>query len=418
MYCFRLSPGETKAVPAGMLLQTDENFEFKYGNKYLERQNAIPVDMFNLPLQAKKFILDEGNLGAIRDSAPDFWGRLVFDKLSSIQYPGEIDYLLATNTVRISNLDFRKFSTDPEPAFDVPEYANLPEIIKVAEMIDTGETLNEKQKKVAILLRIGSSLGGARPKCVVNLDGELWLAKFPAKDDKYNNAKIEAATMTLASYAGVKIPKIKVENIAGKDVFFIKRFDRIGLNIRTPYVSALTMLKISEYDHAKFSYLNLTEKIRQYGNRSDLKQLFRRIAINIIVRNTDDHPRNHGFLLKNGEWRLTPAFDITPTALTKGISNIPRLAMTLGDMGKEGNLENLLSHSNEFNLTPKEGKEIFNQCVATINNSWRKVFHDFSVSSDDTTKFYDTFTNFKLNGDDNGEKEQSHSGPALSSTSP
>ena len=263
-------------------------------------------------------------------------------------------------------------------------------------------------------MRFGSSLGGARPKCVVNIGGELWLAKFPARNDFYSNAKMEAAAMTLAAKAGVAVPEIRLENIAGRDVFLIRRFDRVGLGSRMPYMSALTMLGISEYDHSAFSYPDLAIKIRQYGKSSDLEQLFRRIAVNIIIRNTDDHPRNHGFLFMDGQWELAPAFDITPTTSTKGLSSIPRLAMSPGNMGKEGSLENLLSCIGEFGLSGEEGKKIFSQCVDAIRSNWRKEFERFSVSEQDAAKFHDTFFAYETeNGDINVEKEQSHDWPSL-----
>lgn len=152
-------PGQAKAVPAGLLLDTGEGFRFQYGKRYLERKDAMPVDMLNLPLQTGDFFLEEGSLGAIRDAAPDYWGRLVFAKLSSISDPGEIDYLLAPNAVRIGNLDCRHVPNAPEPAADVPEIADLPEIIQVAERVDEGLGLNDQQRKIAMLLRAGSSLG-------------------------------------------------------------------------------------------------------------------------------------------------------------------------------------------------------------------------------------------------------------------
>lgn len=218
--------------------------------------------------------------------------------------------------------------------------------------------------------------------------------------------------MCLAARAGVNIPDIRLRNITGKDVFFIKRFDRVGFNVRMPYISALTMLGISEYDHAGFSYPNLAGKVRQHGRASDLEQLFRRIAVNIIVRNTDDHPRNHGFLLKDRQWTLTPAFDITPTASTKGISSIPRLAMSLGRMGNEGSLDNLLSQTGEFGLNMDEGREIFNQCAYAISTGWREIFDQFNVSDEDAAKFNDTFSVYMQDGDKNGKKKQSYRWPA------
>lgn len=391
------------AVPAGTLDFQDGKYIFQYGKQYLKRKNALPVDPLKLPLRKGQILLEEDNLGLIRDSAPDYWGRLVFQKLSSIFDPGEIDYLLAPNAVRIGNLDFRKSAEEPEPLLSVPEFAELPEILEVAEAIEKDKKLDKNQEKVAVLLRFGSSLGGARPKCTVRIGDELWLTKFPAKGDKHSNARIEAATMRLAQQAGVSIPDLKVESIAGRDVLLIRRFDRTGIFDRHPYMSALSMLGITERDFNQFSYPNLAGKIRQYGHTADLLELFKRISVNIIVRNTDDHPRNHGFLFDGHNWRLTPAFDITPTASTPGVTSIAHLAMSPGLLGKEATFSNLSTRIGEFGLKEEEGKAIFDKIAETITKNWQKVFSEFGVSHEDVRLFANTFSLFK---DEDVQKEQ------------
>lgn len=395
------------AIPAGVLeATTDCRYVFRYGKKYLHQPSAEPVDYINLPLVSEPLFLTEDNLGAIRDAAPDYWGRLVFQKVANIPEPSEIDYLLAPNAVRIGNLDFRQSPLTPEPAFDLPEYADLPDIMSVAEAIESGTQLNEQQRKTALLLKIGSSLGGARPKCAVEIDEQLWLAKFPSKDDKFSNAKIEAATMFLAAQAGITVPEIFVKDISGRDVFFIKRFDRATLDVRKPYMSSLSMMGISEYDHRNFSYLALANRMKTLGSTGDLTELFRRIVCNIVVRNTDDHPRNHGFLYENGTWNLSPAFDITPTASTQGISSIARLAMACGEQGNEASKENLLSAAGVFGLSRDEASILFDQTANTISQNWRSAFAKFEVSEADAERFQHTFSAFG-NEEHHGEEESS-----------
>lgn len=357
--------GHAEAVPAGILTRLEGDvYVFRYGRKYLGRPNAMPVDPLRLPLRPGPMHLREDNLGTIRDAAPDYWGRLVFQKLNPVSEPCEIDYLLAPNAVRIGNLDFRPTPQTPEPLFNVPEFADLPQIIEVAEAIDAGRDLSEKEEKVAVLLRFGSSLGGARPKCAIRVDDQLWLARFPARGE----------------------------------VLFIRRFDRQKLLDRHPYMSALSMLEITERDFDRFSYPDLAARIKMYGDPDDLLELFRRIAVNIIVRNTDDHPRNHGFIFSGNRWRLTPAFDITPTRSSPGISTIGRLAMSPGKFGREATCENLLSRCGEFNLDIGQAGAIFNSIEATISLSWRKVFAETGVSEEDTKLFVHTFSTFGSSG--------------------
>lgn len=394
------------AIPAGILELTDDgDYVFRYGKKYLQSPNAEAVDYFNLPLVSEPLFLTEDNLGAIRDAAPDYWGRLVFQKVTNISDPDEIDYLLAPNAVRIGNLDFRNSPLDTEPAFDLPEYADLPDIMSVAEAIEAGTPLGEHQKRVAMLLKTGSSLGGARPKCAVKINDELWLAKFPSRDDKFSNARIEAATMSLAAQTGITVPEIFVKNICGRDVFFIKRFDRRGLHARKPYMSALSLIGVSEYDHRNFSYLRVADKVKTVGAMNDLQELFCRIAFNIVVRNTDDHPRNHGFIHEDGRWTLSPAFDVTPTASIQGVTSVARLAMACGKHGNEASRANLLTASGVFGLTRDESTALFDHVAKTVSQNWRSAFAKYNVSEADAERFQHTFSAFDKGDDDNGDND-------------
>ena len=392
-FVFIYPDGEKKAVPAGKLdyYPMEEAFIFQYGRKYLLHPKALPVDAANLPLSSEAWRLSSDNLGAIRDSAPDYWGRLVIMKFSENTELSEMDYLLAVNAERVGNLDFRSSLFEKEPERRPPQCTELPKLIIAAESLEKNEILTEDQRAELALLYQGSSLGGARPKCVVEDEDGLWLAKFPSRGDTFNNAKIEFCTMKIASACGINIPEMRMETVAGQDVLLVRRFDRNADGTRIGYLSALSLLGISEYDRDEFSYVRLAEKMRSFGAENDLPELFARISFNIICRNTDDHPRNHGFLVKNEKIVLSPAFDVTPTRSTAGISSTARLAMIVGKNGREGTLENLLSSAGSFGISMEEGKVIFEKQCETVTNTWRKIFHDARVSREDAEAFEYTF---------------------------
>jgi len=382
-----------QATPAGILSFSSERrtYSFRYGRRYLARPNALPVDIFKLPLSEKIFLMQEDRLGAIRDAAPDRWGRLVLQKCMPSIGNSEIDYLLPQSAVRIGNLDFRSRVDSPDPSETPPEACRIAELLAAADAVLQGNELTEEQIKILPVLRQGSSLGGARPKCVVLDNGELWLAKFPARDDTWSHAKMELVCMKLASLCGIRIPEIKLVTAAGKDIFCIKRFDRSEATGRLGYMSALSLLDISENDYSQFSYLLLADRMRQVGCAEELPDLYRRISFNILCGNTDDHPRNHGFLINKGQISLSPAFDITPSVMIPGLSTTPRLAMKFGQDGSAGTLENLLSECGRFGVSQEDGRAIFKGMAEIVKNSWMSVCDKYHVSEEDKKLFSYTF---------------------------
>ena len=400
-YVFIYRKDSNKAVPAGLLEFDDQTrqYFFRYGKKYCIDTHSIPIDINLLPLSLgqNRKRLDADYLGVIRDSSPDFWGRLVIEKMTASMDMEEIDYLLFHNALRVGNLDFRENIDSPEPMFIPPDYTELPELLITAEAVEKGAKLTSEQERILPLLRQGSSLGGARPKSTILMDGDLWLAKFPSYKDTWSNARIEASTMTLANKCGISIPEISVQIIYGKEVFFIKRFDRYTFEnkiCRRGYMSALSALCISDSDFSNFSYISLADFIRK-NNPSELLQLFKRVAFNIICRNTDDHPRNHGFCVDNGTVSLSPAFDITPTKSLEGLSTTAYLSMKIGDYGKETTLDNLISQCGHFGITSDDATYIFTNMIDIVSDSWRNIFADFSVSDDDMEEFAYTFSRWE-----------------------
>ncbi len=238
------------------------------------------------------------------------------------------------------------------------------------------------------LLLLGTSMGGARPKTVVQDDHDLWLAKFSRNDDRWNYPRVEHAMLTLAQACGLNTADSRIETIGGRDVLLVRRFDRDATETgfrRHRMVSALTLLRTgdSPAERANWSYLLLADEIRRVSAdpESDLRELFGRICFNAAVSNLDDHPRNHAIIAKERDWRLSPAFDLTPTPAVA----IERrdLAMTCGRYGRYANQTNLLSDHGRFLLNEGEAHTIFTQITTTIQNSWHATMRRAGVSDPD-----------------------------------
>jgi serine/threonine-protein kinase HipA len=232
----------------------------------------------------------------------------------------------------------------------------------------------------------GPSAGGARPKTTVESDNHLWIAKFPAANDKQNFSKIELATMKLAKKCGLNVPNIKLISVGTQDVFLIKRFDRVYDNKKQDYyrhhfVSGLTLLNVDENDREKWSYVDLADQMRRWitNPSSDLRELFKRIVFNGLVSNTDDHPRNHGFINTGNGYMLSPVYDLVPKPET---GSTRYLAMPFGKKGREFNIDNLLSNVEAFDLSKEDAKAIFESLKSTTSN-WRSFFSAHGLANSD-----------------------------------
>ena len=262
--------------------------------------------------------------GAIGDSAPDRWGRSLMRRMERRRAEREgdaprtlheIDYLLLVDDeARQGALRFAEREGAPflreAGVKRIPPLVELPELLSAAEhVIEDKDT----EEDLRLLFAPGSSLGGARPKAsVIEKDGHLAIAKFPRPDDEINRVVWEAVALALAARAGIAVPAGRVETVANKPVLLVRRFDREG-NRRIPFLSAMSMLGARDNDGR--SYLEMVDVLRQHGAapQADMEALWRRLVFNILISNTDDHLRNHGFLYAGQEgWRLSPAYDLNP----------------------------------------------------------------------------------------------------------
>ncbi|MCK4303147.1 MAG: HipA domain-containing protein [Candidatus Eisenbacteria sp.] len=389
LYVFCYLPGLLDAVPAG-------RFEFDavagvgvfaYGRRYLQRATAMSLDCVALPLggEVLPVTINGGLYGAFRDASPDYWGRLVV--ASGLKCPvealSEIDYLVRANATRVGNLDFRPSLEAPEPSLAPPQFQDLADLLEAADSLADGRYVDEPLR---VMLEQGSSIGGARPKCTIELDGELWLAKFPARNDQLSIPRLEFGIMELASLCGLNVPETRLETIGQRQVFLTRRFDReavAGGWSRCGYLSALSLAEWDERDRDKWSYRTVAERIRRYAIRpqANLRELFLRIAFNILVRNTDDHPRNHGFLIRQEGLSLSPLFDVVPSLARRGVSTEFFLAMSVGSKGRLAALENLCGASAAFNLQPAKAKVLVEEMKDRVVTSWRAILSNVGFAN-------------------------------------
>ena len=388
-------PGEVKAVPAGTLILNQVGNEissqFIYGSRYTKRHNAIELDPVSLQFKTivrkpEEVIVPGNNLhlfGAFRDATPDSWGRRVIEKKFHAAYLPEIEYIKHSFDDRVGALDFRDTPTSDEKKFQFHRVLSLPYLLDCADKIENDEPVPDD---VLQMFNFGSSMGGARPKAVVEDESGLWLAKFKAKNDRFNYAKVENATLRMALECGIDVPETKIERAAEVDIFMIKRFDREKSDTgytRKHFVSALTLLGKDETESLGTAYSEIAEAISKranYKNNSEMKvELFRRMVFNILVSNTDDHLRNHGFIFENGGYFLSKAYDIVPTPL---LSTERFQHLSVGLHGRLSTLGNAISEVGVFGLTYNEARAMIERMVKIVEN-WKDFYIKNGVTSQD-----------------------------------
>ncbi|GMQ75978.1 MAG: HipA domain-containing protein [Gammaproteobacteria bacterium] len=371
---------------------------FEYKDEWSEAEHAFAIDPENLPLRAGIFSR-QSNIsalpGAIRDTAPDRWGqqlvRRAFRKAGEERTISEIDYLLAINDVtRIGALRYKR---PDEATFDhdigryrVPPLVRLPALVNAADAIQTN---TETAEDLKLLLNEGSPLGGARPKSAVqDNDGSLAIAKFPKADDNRSVPHGEVLAMTLANMAGVNVAPARLEDVAGRPVSIITRFDRNG-ELRVPFVSAMTMLGLDDGDEA--TYTDIAEIIRMYSSEptKDLYELFGRVVFNVLISNLDDHLRNHGFLYDgNGRWRLSPAYDLNPVPIEE---KVRELTTWISEEGPDASLDLARNAAKYFAVKNAEAEAIIKQQKAVVAD-WRKTASRLGMSAADTAAYASAFS--------------------------
>ena len=393
-------PGETEFVTAGRFRrETDRHGvvtgRFVYGKSYLGRSNAVPIDPINLKLSNKTYetTLLQGMFGALRDASPDYWGRRVIERHFGSPAPDELDYLLYSPDDRAGALSFGTGPEPPAPRRRFNRTNDLGKLQGFADAIINDEELphDPDAQQAQELMLAGTSMGGARPKAVVEDDDALWIAKFNRPDDKWNYARVERAMLALARECGIRTAESKLTTIGDRDALLVRRFDRNKTKAgyqRARMLSALTLLRAEDThtDRAKWSYVLLVEELRRLSAqaKADGPELFRRMCFNALISNSDDHPRNHAVIAMENDWKLSPAYDLTPNPQL----SIERrdLALASGDMGRYAHADNLLSQSQRFLVSSDDAKQIIDKMEQTVKERWRATARREGVTDADCEK--------------------------------
>jgi serine/threonine-protein kinase HipA len=404
-YVYITLPGETEFVTAGKFELTTNRQgypagEFVYGRSYLARDNAVPIDPIELKLSSKTYETNilKGVFGALRDASPDYWGRRVIEKYKGQTQLGEIDYLLYSPDDRAGALGFGLNQEPPAPSRKFNQTMELERLQELADLIITDEDLPEgpEAEQAQKLMVGGTSMGGARPKAIIEDESGLWIAKLRHPEDKWNDARVEHAMLMLARECGLQVAESKVVTIGEHDAVLVKRFDREKTTAgyrRGRMLSALTLLRSDENYQAreKWSYVLLVEELRRISSqpRTDAPELFRRMCFNALISNTDDHPRNHAVVAMNTDWKLSPAYDLTPS--TPVSAERRDLALDCGDWGRYAHAENLLSQSARFLLEPDEAKIIIDEMEQSVRSKWYDIARREGVTEKDCEKIASAF---------------------------
>ena len=384
-------PGETQPVVAGKLETDNGTIHFNYGRSYLDRTGdknpAIPIYAPELPLRAGVLPLlgDLEMPNCIRDAAPDAWGRRViinrqFGLKGRDADTGSLDeltYLLESGSDRIGALDFQRSPTEYTPR--TPHNASLEELLASAERVEQGIPLTAELDQA---LFHGSSIGGARPKALLEDQGAKYIAKFSSSSDLYSVVKAEYLAMRLAAIAGLEVAPVKLVRAAGKDVLLIERFDRIALEsgwARKAMVSGLTLFGLSEMTARYASYEAFAEIIRHRFTKpgATLKELYGRLVFNILCGNTDDHARNHATFWDGKELGLTPAYDICPQGRT---GNEATQAMLITGDNRFSQLKTCLAAAHHFLLSRQAAVDVIDRIETAIYENWERVCEEAELS--------------------------------------
>jgi serine/threonine-protein kinase HipA len=377
-------PAATAPVPAGRVRRIGDHYRFIYGDSYLADPDAVSLFEPELPLRPGW--IDPGDgltiAGALRDAAPDAWGRRVvlhrlFGNVSEATDPGDIDeitYLLESGSNRIGALDFQR---DPGAFVDRADEATLDELHGAADALEAGRNL---RPALAEALVHGTSIGGARPKLLVSRGSASCIAKLSSASDHLPVVKAEAVVLELARRIGIEAPDSHLAESLGRDVLLIDRFDRAPDGSRRMMVSALTMLGLHEEVARYATYPDLLDVLRRDGTDPAVGlRLFERIVFNVAIGNHDDHARNHAAFWDGRHLTLTPAFDLTPQARS---GDTAAQAMAIDrDGNRASRFSVCIAAAGVYGLSRREAERVVDHQVSVIEGSWEEAAELAHLSS-------------------------------------
>lgn len=372
-----------------------EVFSFEYSSEWLKSGFTHLIDP-ELQLYPGQYFPsgDKPNFGVFLDSCPDRWGRVLMERREAVLARKEnrpekklleSDYLLGVfDSHRMGALRFKLQNSDhflnDEKEMAVPPWSSLRELEHAIQMFEQNEVQDiDYLKWIGLLIAPGSSLGGARPKaCVLDTKNNLWIAKFPSIKDKKDVGAWEMVVHKLAKKAGLNVPQSKARQLGNEHhIYLTRRFDRNEKGERIHFTSAMTMLGYADGagHETGVSYLELVEFLIRNGAdvNTDLEELWRRMVFNIGVKNTDDHLRNHGFLLTGTGWKLSPAYDMNPNEHGTG------LHLNISETDNSLDFDLALSVAHYFRLNQNKAKSILDQVKSSVSK-WKKVASECGIS--------------------------------------
>lgn len=379
--------GESEPVVAGRLVQNKDGQQvFTYGRSYIERPNAEPIYADELPLinGVQTPFVGLSEFACVRDASPDAWGRrVIINRMFAVDGKSktkdfydrelsEITYLLESASDRVGSLDFQLSSTEYVARCD--SEASIEDLYSATQKVLDGEPI---PPSLEMALMHGTSLGGARPKSMLCGEEKKYIAKFSTSTDSYNVVKSEYIAMKLAKLVGIDVADVELGSVLGRDYLLVTRFDReliaSGVWARRSVVSALTVLELHERWVKEASYLDLIEKIRINGTvfKAQSMELFRRIVLNVLVGNTDDHARNHAFFIILGDkLELTPAYDLCPQPRAGGEATH---GMLITANKRFSRLSDVLSTCESYGLTEQKAKAEIERMTKVVIGAYQNL---------------------------------------------
>lgn len=392
-----------------------EAYSFEFSPQWLKNHGELFIDPDLMPYSGLQYVPNEKPIfGLFQDSLPDRWGHLLLERreklISKIEKRSPRSITGFEALALINDFGRRgglRFKTDPngeysntDQRFATPPFARLRELEDCIANFEEAESkhLDPKAKWLMDLVDPGTSLGGARPKAnVVDEDGNLWVAKFPSRNDIYDHQQWEQFAHLLGKRCGVKVAETKTIKGVHGDILLSKRFDRTLDGQRIHMASAMTMCGLCDGSKGDsgHGYLDIVDSIVQHSSSpdQDLMELYRRVAFNICVGNSDDHFRNHSFLLDKNGWRLSPAYDMNPT-------DSQYQALNIDQYSNEASLKNLLDASDDYMIGKQDALAIIEDVQYGVAN-WKVVANQAGIPKNEQSMFgyrFDEYSQLSLSG--------------------
>ncbi len=395
VYASWTEPEELIGIISSSIIHGKERISFTYDDRWILRHPGLFLDPEVLSFPGRQYPEPGKDIfGFLADASPDRWGKRLIDRREIIQAKKEdrsihklfaSDYLLGVHDGgRVGGL---RFKADPDGKYlsdeDVLAAPPMTELRRLENASLEYERCNDpyEEKWLRDLLVPGSSLGGARPKAnVVDSDGSLWIAKFPSRNDIHNSGAWEMVVHDLAKDCGIRVPEARLMHFSESgDTFLVKRFDRViadGKLRRLHFASAMTMLGETDGTEHPVSYLDLAQILEEYGSqtKTDLKELWQRLVFTAAVSNTDNHLRNHGFLLFPDGWHLSPAYDLNPSF------DRDHLALSITENDDSVSLNLARETAPYFRVTDEEADHYIRNVKLTVSEKWRRLAARYGIS--------------------------------------